>query len=109
MKIINLEEFRKLPENTLYSKYTPMFFDSLEIKGETWKCDFLSQSLHDAIECDSSDEMMTLLTDAKEIGTSLEMDFNCQSRDGIFNDDQLFAVWEKRDVEKLINRLMECL
>ena len=49
------------------------------------------------------------LHDALENGTSLDMDFRCSGRDGCFEKDQLFAVWEKKDVEMLISRLQECI
>jgi hypothetical protein len=38
------------------------------------------------------------------------MDFACEGRDGCFeSDDQMFAVWERADVEALIARLSATL
>jgi hypothetical protein len=109
MKIVNRKTFTSLPANTLYSKYEPCFFGDLEIKGDTLDhCnDYCVQRISDAIKCSGSEEFGNLLDDAERGGGSLAMDFDCESRDGLFEDDQLFAVWEKRDVIALIDRLKE--
>ncbi len=111
MKIVNRAQFLALPPNTLFSKYNPCFFGELEIKGETWDhCnDFLSQQVACAIACTGSQDFADKLEDAQELGVSLAMDFDCQGRDGCFDEDQLFAVWEPADVAALIERLTACL
>lgn len=110
MKIMNLTEFRKLPPNTLFAKYTPCVFDEFCFKGETWEYDFLvSHTIPGAIKCRSSDEYSRLLNEAEISGKSLEMDFETEGRDGCFEEHQLFAVWEKKDIEQFIERLKRCL
>lgn len=104
MKIVNLEQFRAMPPGTLFAKYTPMVFDALMIKGETWAFDFLYQDLI-CIESSGSAELFDKLEEAQRTGGSLKLDLDCQSRDGLFEKDQLFAVWEKPDLEQLIARL----
>lgn len=110
MKIVNRAQFLALPPNTLFSKYSPCFFGELEIKGQTWgDCnDFLSQQVSDAIACTGSEDFSNKLEDAQESGDSLAMDFQCMGRDGCFDADQLFAVWEPADVAALIERLKPC-
>jgi hypothetical protein len=110
MKIVNLETFRKMPPNTLFAKYEPCVFEELEIKGETWEHDFLvSSSISSAIQCSGSAEFSELLDRAEKTGESLAMDFESEGRDGCFEKDQLFAVWEDADVLALIERLKRCL
>ena len=109
MKIVNREEFLKLPENTLYSKFKPCYFDDLSIKYNTMGNDFVCVSIIDSIECDSSEEFSDKLFDAMENKKSIAMDFDNCGRDGMFNDDQLFAVWESDDIRKLIIELSNCL
>ena len=109
MKIVNLKTFRELPSNTVFSKYQPCIFDEIQIKGETWEVDFLAQSIHDAIKCSRSKEYGELLLRAEKTGESVAFDFDCQERDGLFEDEQLFAVWEEADVRALIERLKLCL
>ncbi len=40
---------------------------------------------------------------------SYPLDFNCVSRDGVFKKEQLFAIYEKEDIEALIDCLLETL
>lgn len=110
MKIVNLPQFLALPPDTLFSKFAPCYMEELLIKGDSLhECDdFCFQSIADAIESNSSRDWSDKIFDAKNNGTSLRMDFDCQGRDGCFEKDQLFAVWEKEDVMALINRLKRC-
>lgn len=110
MKIVNLKTLRALPPNTVFSKYEPCVFGELGIKGETWEHDFLvTSSLSSAIESDSTEDFVDLLNQAEKTGESLAMDFNSEGRDGCFDDNQLFGVWEEADVRALIERLKLCL
>jgi hypothetical protein len=109
MKIVNREEFLKLPSGTLFSKYQPCYFDDITIKGDTWTNDFLIQNIADGIESEGSDDFFVKLTDAEKNGTELKMDFDCYGRDGMFDEERLFAVWSKDDVKALIKKLQESL
>lgn len=109
MRIVNRATFLQLPHETVFAKYQPQSFGDLLIKGETHGNDFLYQSINDAIMCNDSDELYDLLDDAEKGNSSLDMDFDCQARDGLFEENQLFAVWDRRDVESLITRLQSTL
>lgn len=89
-------------------KYNDGSFEHIFEKGETWKNDFILTFLTDEIETTDSGDLMYKLT-LLENGESFPMSFEETMRDGEFQDDQLFAVWEKRDVEGLINKLQDCL
>jgi hypothetical protein len=97
----------KLPENTLFSKYEPCCFEDLMIKGKTMSNDFLVQAIADAIEHEDSGEFCDKLEDCRKNGTSVNMDFYCESRDGFFEEDQLFAIWEEKDKLDLLKRLID--
>jgi hypothetical protein len=110
MRIVNLETFLALPGQTLYSKYRDETFGRLEIKTgiighETM--DFISQAIVDAFEHNSSEDYRDKLESAWKTGVSLKMDFDFAGRDGLFETNQLFAVWEKTDIAQLIARLQE--
>lgn len=113
MKILNRDKFIQLPENTLYTEYQPCNFGNLTIKGTSmiWDHgnDYQTQEIHDAIKCGGSDEFFDILDKAEKSEESMEMDFDCQGRDGCYEMDQLYAVWEKKDIEQLIDRLKKCL
>lgn len=106
MKIVDRKTFLALPDETLFSKYEPCLFGDLTIKGETVGAnDFLTQQICDSVRCRDSEEFDSILDNAQETGSSFEMDFYCNGRDGLFDDDQLFAVWEPADIIDLIERL----
>ncbi len=109
MKIVDRVTFLALPADTLFSKYTPCSMDELMIKGDSLTYDdFLCQQIADAIKHNAYGFSATLV-DSRHNGTSISMDFDCQSRDGCFDADQLFAVWERADVAALIARLQRTL
>ena len=109
MKIVKRKEFLSLPANTLFSKYSPCYFRSLEIKGDSLcSNDFFTNELASSIHCDGSDQMVEILSDAEKTGKSIEIDLDTEGRDGLFDDEQLFAIWETKDIEKLIIKLEEC-
>lgn len=109
MKIVNREQFLALPPGTLFSKFSPQYFEHLSIKGDTWTNDFLVQEIADAVDASNSEEFGNVLDLAVEHGSSFKLDLDNMGRDGCFDEGQLFAVWERQDVEKLIDRLNHAL
>lgn len=111
MKIVNRETFLKMEGQVLFAKYESQIFGELAIKVET--ClggrDFAYDSIID-FDSASCVEMSNMLFEAeRDPGKSLTLDLHYTSRDGMYDQDQLFAVFEKRDVEQIINRLKEIL
>ena len=109
MRIVDRQKFLALPGGALFSKYEPCNFSELMIKGDTLHTDFYCMDLASAIKSNDTVEFVDTLTRAKESGCSIAMDFNCESRDGLFDQEQLFAVWEPADVVSLIERLQEAM
>lgn len=112
MKIVDHKTFLALPAGTLFSKYTPISFGDLSIKGDTLPGDvgdFVSLTLSDAVDHTSSADLMDKLDAARTESASMPMDFDAGSRDGMFDADQSFAVWEPQDVFALIARLQSTL
>lgn len=105
MRIVNKQEFLKLPEGILYSDFEPFSFSGLKIKGETWDSDFIYQDLIGNVDAPSSSDSFDVLYNANETGESFSLDFDCGCRDGLYDNDQLFAIYETEDVIGLINRL----
>jgi hypothetical protein len=106
MKILNRKEFLALENDVLFSKYEPCSFQNICIKHQTLPSnDFVYQQIVDAIESESSDDWANKLFNAEKEGISVAMDFNFAGRDGCFDDEQLFAVWENADVLALIEKL----
>jgi hypothetical protein len=109
MKIVNRKTFLGAPVGTVFTKYQPCFFGDMRIKDSSLKNDFCYQEIIGSIDADDPQELMDKLHASEAQGKSVDIDLDCLSRDGYFDDDQLFAVWERGDVEKLIQRLQKCL
>lgn len=107
MKIVNLDQFIVMPPGTLFAKYKPCYFDDLCIKGESIRetRDFFYQQIVDSIDAHDSGQFADLLFESERTGKSIPMNFSVEGRDGCFEPDQLFAVWERADVKSLIARL----
>ncbi|MED1125557.1 hypothetical protein [Bacillus atrophaeus] len=110
MRIINLQQFIRLPRGVLYTKFEPDIFCQIAIKEDSIPetNDWLYQDLLE-IKSNDSVELDEILSKAVENGDSFELDYKCLTRDGLFKSDQLFAVFEKEDVKSLIKRLNETL
>jgi hypothetical protein len=71
--------------------------------------DWFYQQLSGAVDCDNSGEFVDILQRAKETGESFGLDLNCEDKDGYFDYNQFYAVWDKEDVSQLVEKLKECL
>lgn len=112
MKIINRKEFLSMPSGTLFSYFQPNVFDGLKIKHHTLycdsiPCDFVYQSLIGNVKCNGSDDMDDILYNALENGTRFELGFDSAGREALYDEDQLFAVYEKNDLADLIITLQK--
>lgn len=109
MKIVNLETFLSLPSGTIYSKYEPCCFSGLCIKGDSLDNDFTYADMNVPVDCTGTDDFIKKLFAAAAKGTSFSLDFDQWTRDACYDKDQLFAVYEKEDVEKMITKLQGCI
>lgn len=113
MKIVDRKTFLAMPAQTVFSKYEPHLFGALQIKGDTMGDDFVSVEVASAIRCDGSDEFFDIMwraSSAEHLGReSIAMDLDAGSRDGLFDADQLFAVWERPELVALVNELSRAL
>jgi hypothetical protein len=106
MKIVDLAEFLKQPEGTVFSKYEPCVFGDICVKGKSHENDFYYQPLNGAIKADSITNFYDNLAYIEVNKTEIELDFNHPFIERTFNkDEQRFAVWSKEDVLQLAKRL----
>jgi len=108
MRLVTSEEFLTLPSGTLYAKYQPCVFEDLQIKGHSiGDCsDFFYQQIVDSLDNDNFVDAIDCLSIG---GPGIPLEFQTQSRDGMFDTGQIYAVWEREDVIRLIDRLREAL
>jgi len=106
MRVVDRKTFLAMPPGTVFNKWNPCTFGDLCIKGATMGKDFSVQYLDSLQERDGEECIDALYR--LEVGEAIPVDLDCQSRDGLFDDDQLFAVWDDADVAALIARLSAC-
>jgi hypothetical protein len=114
MKIVDEATFLKLPAGTIYAKYQPCVFDEIAIKDEsvprdgpvTW---YLQELMPWFADNSGSDDYFDTLHAIERGEPSPPFDYDCTVKDGCYEHDQLFAVFEKPDVEALIGRLQKAL
>lgn len=108
MKIINLEQFKKMPVGTIFSKYEPCIFQGLMCLKGHGEVDFFYDDMLENIENASSNDFSDKCR-AMEKGESFKLDFEYTGRDGFFEEGQLFAIYEKKDVIDFIYKLADSL
>ena len=96
MKIVNRKTFLQMPSGTIFAKGNKWFFESLCIKGDSLHNDFYCldpawiDSEDDRQQFDRLDEMLST-------GCSFPIE-SSESRDGLFDDDALFLIFELDDL-----------
>ncbi|MUO85554.1 hypothetical protein [Agrobacterium vitis] len=120
MKIVNRTEFLTMAAGTVFMKfpaqpkdgsYVDLGFDeAIAIKDETIGNDFIVQHILPCFESEANTEdWFNIMSQMLGGERSPPVDYNVAGRDGLFDDDQLFLVWEKDDLERMIARLNQAL
>ena len=115
MKIVDRKTFLELPPGTVYAKYQPHMYDEMAIKEDTIKLDdgtpidWIYQSIIPSFRNSNGSDDFDLVGPMVDGGQSAELDYHCCGRDGCFEDEQLFAIWEREDHAALISRLTAAL
>lgn len=112
MRIVNRKEFLKLPMRTVYSLYDSGRAEGLFYKDETLENDWFYQDLifSKPTNISNSEEYLEHYEKAENNRDfNFELDLDCSERDGEFEENQMFLVYDKSDVKKLINALINCL
>lgn len=108
MRIVNRKEFLQLPSGTLYCKYEHTSAYNISIKYDTWESDWLHQelpTLWSPDESSSSDLYDKLDKAESDSSYSFSQDLESSNRDGHFDENQMFLIYEKEDIIKLIKKL----
>lgn len=108
MKIVDRQTFLTYPDGTVFAKYQPHVLDPIAIKGETMGNDFVVQHTTPWFEGADDDGDYGAIMHAMQLGAdSPPLDYDFAGRDGLFDRDQLFAVFSAADVDALIARLAQ--
>lgn len=108
MRIITRDEFIPLPRGTVFSLYQSLGNIGppkvKECKGD-WVPDFCYSDLTDSIEYQNTDEFVKKMIEYEKSGETFRLDLTTISRDGLYDADQLFAVYDEEDIKALAIRL----
>jgi len=107
MKIVNYDEFIKLPKGTIYSETEPCIFGEWRIKRDTVNGD--SDWFYEVLVGDF--DYFEKYSDISEAYDDMEKGVDILSegvlqRDGMYDHDRKFAIYSKEDIKKLIETLI---
>ena len=119
MRVVDRKTFLALPSGTIYAKFEPCVLEDINVKRETWDGppgytgDWIYEPLGNPFDFEGHDEAGTpTMSDAcfamTEKGVSIP-NTRCTSRDGCYDKDQLFLVWERGDVLRMQEQISEAL
>lgn len=113
MKIVDRMTFLNLPKGTIFSKYEPEMFygleykvddpddyDDINIRSDFWSIPLVNGHIREEYHKEG-DYMGNSISDYDHF----EFDLDCGGRDGLYEEKQLFAIYEKEDILQLIGRL----
>lgn len=117
MRIITTEEFYKLPAGTVYCKYSEVgnFADlciklnTLHSSSENKPIDYSYIELIGNVDANDSTQQDDLLREALKTGKEFNLDFDYTCRDGLYNNYQLYAVYNQEEVLELANLLISTI
>lgn len=100
MKIVDLKTFLSYPDGVVFAEYTPCIIGEIEVRGQVYhherlsSCAYTHFGLFDTVDV------------PEELGDESEIITDQYSRMGPgLNVDQLFAVFDKKDISEIIGRL----
>lgn len=108
MKIVNRKEFLSMPDGTLFRKHEPDIFHDIQIKVDSSENDFVCIDFDWVKANNSRQDDSEILALAREKGKPFKFDYEMTYRDGTY-EDEWFAVYEKEDIEELINVLQNLI
>lgn len=101
MRIYNRTDFMKLPAGTIYCKGQPWYWGQISIKGETTQFnDFIEMDLA-TFDNDGSGDWVDKQEDMLKNGASYPLTDDYYGRDGCFDDNDIFLVYEAGDLQIL--------
>lgn len=113
MRIVNKQDFYKLPCGTLYSDYVPMVFVGLKIKGETSyyngePIDFYYENLIGNVDANSSGDYAEIMDKCEDGSVEFNLDFDVSERDGLYQEDSLYAIYSRDEIERFSSKIASC-
>lgn len=105
MRIVDRKTFLALPAGVLYHKTKPCYFGDIAIKYGTWGNDWVEQSFPYFQE----EFQLFDAYDRLDKGESLTLDVDRSGRDGLYEENEKFLIYEEKDIRILIEKLQTLL
>lgn len=105
MRIVDRKTFLALPPGILYHPATSYDFGNFAIKYQNLGEDFVVQDFPYFEDCEDFIEACERL----EKGESLTLDVDFAGRDGLYEKDRKFLIYEEKDIRILIEKLQTLL
>jgi hypothetical protein len=110
MKILTREELFKQPDFTIFSVYKPCYFTGLYVFGGHFLRDFTQMSLIGNIDYESDlGDFIKVIEESIDNSTSFKLDFEDWMKNGLFDFDEMYAVYEEDDLKELRNIIDKAL
>lgn len=91
-------------KNVIYAKYIPCTIGEICLMhGKTKFDDFVSSAIFGDVNAEDSEKYLKLYSEM-ESGKSIDMSIEETYRDGMY-EDELFLIFEKKDIKKVIDLL----
>lgn len=108
MKIVNRREFLKLPVGTAYAKGQKWYFEALCFKGQTVGEDDWAEYDFVGIDSDGLEDATLKMESMLNDGSSYPMQDDYY-RDACFDDEQIFMIFERDDLEIIKKKIEEAI
>lgn len=118
MKLYTRQEFLKLPARTIYSRVDQGSADLCrglycKTSGPEYDIDWIEQDLisEPGFPNNIKDgwQAIEYQLNLRDSFQDFQTDLDCGGRDGMFEDSDVFVVWDKSDISKLIHYLSDCI
>jgi hypothetical protein len=113
MKIVDRKTFLSLPKGTVYVKAAYGHISSeicvKESEPSHFKDDWYYSELAGDIDKEGMPDYNARTTWAIDSDSDFKFDTDVISRDGYFDEDQKFAIYDMEDIEQVINKLQELI
>lgn len=107
VKRLELMKMLKENSNVVYSEVNEYCIDGLYIGKYLGEHDFMTKDLLENIKINDRNGMFWEELDKMKEDSNYksEIDFDRESRDGMFDDEQEYLIYENKDIERLIDNL----
>lgn len=107
MRIVDRKTFLAMPAGTVFSDYRPAICGPIEVKTRTHGNDFSSLHFEGAARIDDGEQPVDAYFDMQD-GNVRPLEVY-EQRAGDFNDEQLYLIYEREDVQGIIALLQRAL